>query len=76
MKNRIVISKHTGGQARTLHSTVLPKLGIPRYIVEERILLMNQEFLFIDIIIAFGYLLKRLNILQEKDGEVISKIIF
>jgi malate permease and related proteins len=38
--------------------------------------LMNQEFLYIIIIIAFGYLLKRLNILQEKDGEVISKIIF
>lgn len=37
---------------------------------------MNQEFLLIIIIIAFGYLLKRLNILQEKDGEVISKIIF
>jgi malate permease and related proteins len=37
---------------------------------------MNQEFLYIVIIIAFGYLLKRLNILQEKDGEVISKIIF
>jgi malate permease and related proteins len=37
---------------------------------------MNQEFLYIIIIIAFGYLLKRLNILQEKDGEVISKIIF
>ncbi len=37
---------------------------------------MNQEFLYIIIIIAFGYLLKRFNILQEKDGEVISKIIF
>lgn len=37
---------------------------------------MNQEFLYIIIIITFGYLLKRLNILQEKDGEVISKIIF
>ena len=37
---------------------------------------MNQEFLYIIIIIAFGYLLKRINILQEKDGEVISKIIF
>jgi malate permease and related proteins len=37
---------------------------------------MNQEFLYIIIIISFGYLLKRLNILQEKDGEVISKIIF
>jgi malate permease and related proteins len=37
---------------------------------------MNQEFLYIIIIIAFGYLLKRLNVLQEKDGLVISKIIF
>ncbi|WP_227937547.1 AEC family transporter [Alkalihalobacillus deserti] len=37
---------------------------------------MNQEFLYIIMIIVFGYLLKRLNILQEKDGEVISKIIF
>ncbi|NYE06481.1 hypothetical protein F4694_003261 [Bacillus niacini] len=37
---------------------------------------MNQEFLYIIIIIGFGYLLKRLNILQEKDGSVISKIIF
>lgn len=37
---------------------------------------MNEEFLYIIIIIGFGYLLKRLNILQEKDGEVISKIIF
>lgn len=37
---------------------------------------MNQEFLYIIIIIALGYLLKRLNILQEKDGEVIAKIIF
>lgn len=44
--------------------------------MEERYLFMNQEFLNIIIIIAFGYLLKRLNILQEKDGEVISKIIF
>ncbi|EKN71303.1 auxin efflux carrier (AEC) family transporter [Neobacillus bataviensis LMG 21833] len=37
---------------------------------------MNQEFLYIIIIITLGYLLKRLHILQEKDGEVISKIIF
>ena len=37
---------------------------------------MNQEFLYIIIIIALGYLLKRLNVLQEKDGEVIAKIIF
>jgi predicted permease len=37
---------------------------------------MNQEFLYIIIIITLGYLLKRLNVLQEKDGEVIAKIIF
>ncbi|WP_332634755.1 AEC family transporter [Halalkalibacter flavus] len=37
---------------------------------------MNQEFLYIILIIGLGYLLKRFNILQEKDGEVISKIIF
>jgi malate permease and related proteins len=37
---------------------------------------LNQEFLYIILIIALGYLLKRINILQEKDGEVISKIIF
>ncbi|QGQ45341.1 AEC family transporter [Metabacillus sediminilitoris] len=37
---------------------------------------MNQEFLYIIIIIALGYLLKRVNILREKDGAVISKIIF
>ena len=37
---------------------------------------MNQEFLYIFIIIALGYLLKRLNVLQEKDGEVIAKLIF
>lgn len=37
---------------------------------------MNQEFLYIILIIALGYFLKRLNILQEKDGETISKIIF
>ncbi|MEH7177618.1 AEC family transporter [Neobacillus vireti] len=37
---------------------------------------MNQEFLYIIVIIALGYLLKRLRILQEKDGEVISKLIF
>ena len=37
---------------------------------------MNQEFLYIILIIALGYLLKRLNVLQEKDGEVIAKIIF
>ena len=37
---------------------------------------MNQKFLYIIVIIALGYLLKRFNILQEKDGQVISKIIF
>ncbi|KHF41713.1 AEC family transporter [Halalkalibacter okhensis] len=37
---------------------------------------MNQEFLYIILIIGLGYLLKRFNILQERDGEVISKIIF
>jgi predicted permease len=37
---------------------------------------MNQEFLYIILIIALGYLLKRLNVLQVKDGEVIAKIIF
>jgi predicted permease len=37
---------------------------------------MNQEFLYVIIIIALGYVLKRLGVLQEKDGEVISKIIF
>jgi predicted permease len=37
---------------------------------------MNQEFLYIIIIIALGYLLKRLHVLQEKDGEVIAKLIF
>ncbi len=37
---------------------------------------MNQEFLYIISIIVLGYLLKRLNILKEKDGETISRIIF
>ncbi|OCA89236.1 AEC family transporter [Bacillus sp. FJAT-27986] len=37
---------------------------------------MNQEFLYIVIIIALGYLLKRTGILKETDGEVISRIIF
>ncbi|WP_139892859.1 AEC family transporter [Bacillus sp. D386] len=37
---------------------------------------MNQEFLYIVIIIALGYLLKRTGILKESDGEVISRIIF
>jgi malate permease and related proteins len=37
---------------------------------------MNQEFLYIILIIALGYLLKKVNILEEKDGQVISKLIF
>ncbi|WP_453995742.1 AEC family transporter [Bacillus nitroreducens] len=37
---------------------------------------MNEEFLYIVIIIALGYILKRIHILQEKDGEVIAKLIF
>ena len=37
---------------------------------------MNQEFLYVIMIIMLGYLLKRLRVLKETDGEVISKIIF
>jgi malate permease and related proteins len=37
---------------------------------------VNQEFLYIIILIALGYILKKINILQEKDGETISKLIF
>src|SRR3954462_15746836 len=37
---------------------------------------MNQQFLYVIMIIALGYVLKRLGVLQEKDGEVIAKIIF
>ena len=37
---------------------------------------LNQEFLYIIAIIALGYLLKRMGILKEKDGETISRIIF
>lgn len=37
---------------------------------------MNQEFLYIIAIIMLGYLLKRVHILEEKDGQIISKIIF
>ncbi len=37
---------------------------------------MNDEFLNILLLIGLGYLLKRLNILKESDGEVISRIIF
>lgn len=45
-------------------------------IIEETNIFMHQEFLYILLIIALGYLLKHLNILKESDGEVISKIIF
>lgn len=37
---------------------------------------MNQEFLYIIVIIALGYLLKRIHILKETDGITISRIIF
>jgi len=37
---------------------------------------MNDEFLNILLLIGLGYLLKKLNILRESDGEVISRIIF
>ncbi|MBS4207566.1 AEC family transporter [Bacillus sp. FJAT-50079] len=37
---------------------------------------MNQAFLHILIIIAIGYILKRINILKEKDGEAIARVIF
>lgn len=37
---------------------------------------MNQELFYIIIIIALGYLLKRLNIVKETDGATISRIIF
>ncbi len=37
---------------------------------------MNAEFFYIVIIIGIGYLLKQIGVLREKDGEVISRIIF
>lgn len=37
---------------------------------------MLLKFMYIILIILLGYVLKRLHILEEKDGEVISKIIF
>ncbi|MFK4997972.1 AEC family transporter [Bacillus sp. N9] len=37
---------------------------------------MNQAFLHILFIIAIGYILKRMNILKEKDGEAIARVIF
>lgn len=36
----------------------------------------NHQFLYCVIIIAIGYILKRSNILKEKDGEGLSRIIF
>ncbi|GGE43668.1 malonate transporter [Pullulanibacillus camelliae] len=36
----------------------------------------NQQFIYSVIIIALGYLLKRFNILKEKDGEGLSRIVF
>lgn len=36
----------------------------------------NNQFLYSIIIIALGYSLKRWNILKEKDGEAISRIVF
>lgn len=43
---------------------------------KRRLYNMNQAFLYILILILIGYLLKRMNVLKEKDGEVISRIIF
>lgn len=37
---------------------------------------MNQEIIYTIILILLGYTFKRFGILQEKDGEVISRIIF
>lgn len=36
----------------------------------------NEQFIFAIIIIALGYILKRFNIIKEKDGESLSRIIF
>lgn len=36
----------------------------------------NEQFIFAVIIIALGYTLKRLNIITERDGEGLSRIIF
>jgi len=36
----------------------------------------NQQFIYSVIIIALGYLFKRFNILKEKDGEGLSRIVF
>lgn len=37
---------------------------------------LNMEFLFIIAIIGIGYLFKKMNLIKEKDGETISRIIF
>lgn len=37
---------------------------------------MNQEFLFLLLLIVVGYVFKRLNLLKEKDGEAMGRIIF
>lgn len=36
----------------------------------------NEQFIFAVIIIALGYILKRFNIITERDGEGLSRIIF
>lgn len=36
----------------------------------------NQQFIYSVIIIALGYLFKRFNLLKEKDGEGLSRIVF
>ncbi|GGM19418.1 malonate transporter [Paraliobacillus quinghaiensis] len=36
----------------------------------------NQQFIFSIIIIGLGYLVKRTNILKERDGEALARIIF
>lgn len=37
---------------------------------------MNQEFIFILLLIGTGYFFKKIHILKEQDGEVISRIVF
>ena len=36
----------------------------------------NQQFIIYTIIILLGYLLKRIDILTEKDGEILTKVVF
>ena len=36
----------------------------------------NEQFIYAVIIIAVGYILKRFNIIKEKDGEGLSRVIF